>query len=58
MAALSIKNHTTDADLNFRLTSDRVKSYETNLILGLLAGQGLCKRSRHSSKFSHIFYYT
>jgi len=43
MAVLSIQTHITDIDLNFRLLSDCVKSYETNLILGLLAAQGLCK---------------
>jgi hypothetical protein len=43
MAVLSIQTHTTDLDLNFMLISDCVKSYETDLILGLLAAQGLCK---------------
>jgi hypothetical protein len=43
MPVLSIQTHKTDVDLNFRLMSDCVKNYETNLILGLLATQGLCK---------------
>jgi hypothetical protein len=43
MAVLSIQTHITDIRLNFRLMSDCVKSYETNLILSLLVAQGLCK---------------
>jgi len=43
MALLSIQTRITDLDLNFSLISDCVKSYETNLILGLLAAQDLCK---------------
>lgn len=43
MAVLSIQTHITKVDLNFRHIPDCAKIYETNLILGLLAAQGLCK---------------